>query len=69
MTSHNMNDTTFYYITCFLYVYRLISFVFLKINPARLGKDENAVGNLTSLIEFLDEALDSIVNSSDNCPL
>ena len=41
----------------------------LKINPARLGKDENAVGNLTSLIEFLDEALDSIVNSSDYCPM
>ncbi|XP_028399121.1 ras GTPase-activating protein 1-like isoform X2 [Dendronephthya gigantea] len=39
-----------------------------EINPARLGKDENAVSNLTSLIEFLDEALDSIVNSVDKCP-
>ena len=44
-------------------------FIFLKINPARLGKDENAVGNLTSLIEFLDEALDSIIHSCDHCPL
>ncbi|CAB4044313.1 ras GTPase-activating 1-like [Paramuricea clavata] len=40
-----------------------------EINPARLGKDENAVGNLTSLIEFLDEALDSIIHSCDHCPL
>ena len=49
--------------------YNIICLFLFKINPARLGRDENAVGNLTSLIEFLDEALDSIVNSSDNCPL
>jgi hypothetical protein len=48
---------------------KIILFIFLKINPARLGKDENAVGNLTSLIEFLDEALDSIIHSCDHCPL
>lgn len=42
---------------------------FLKINPAKLGKEENAVSNLVSLIEFLDEALDSIVNSTPKCPL